>query len=81
MFEKIEFELQQNIDKHSKTLILDTIQLILNYSLRFYDRQFITRERIHEGFLPVFYQTVSLILIDLAMSNGYYLSIYQFYRY
>lgn len=54
LYDKIEFELQQNIDKHSKTLILDTIQLILNYSLRFYDRQFITREKVNQGVLTRF---------------------------
>ena len=39
---KIEYELQQSIDKHSKTLISNNIELLLNYCMRFYDRQFIT---------------------------------------
>jgi AraC-like DNA-binding protein len=39
----IEFELNQNIDKHSKTLIVSTIELLLSYCTRYYDRQFITR--------------------------------------
>lgn len=42
-FEKISDEIQQNIDKHSKTLIVSNIELLLNYCIRFYDRQFITR--------------------------------------
>lgn len=42
-FEKIKYELEQGTDKHSKTLIAANIELFLNYSQRFYDRQFITR--------------------------------------
>jgi len=40
---KIQEEIEQNIDKHSKTLIVSNIELFLNYCQRFYDRQFITR--------------------------------------
>ena len=39
----IELELENNIDKHSKTLIVSSIELLLNYCNRYYDRQFITR--------------------------------------
>lgn len=42
-FEKIKYELEQGTDKHSKTLIAANIELFLNYCIRFYDRQFITR--------------------------------------
>lgn len=42
-FAKIEVELHHAIDKHSKTLIVSNIELLLNYCVRFYDRQFITR--------------------------------------
>ena len=51
---KIEFELEQAIDKHSKKLLVDNIELLLNYSSRFYDRQFITRENVHQGILARF---------------------------
>ncbi|SDH33782.1 helix-turn-helix domain-containing protein [Chitinophaga filiformis] len=50
-FSKIEYELDQNIDKHSKRLIASNIELLLNYCIRFYDRQFITRENINKGIL------------------------------
>lgn len=40
---KIEMELQHAIDKHSRLLIATNIELLLNYCVRFYDRQFITR--------------------------------------
>jgi AraC family transcriptional activator of pobA len=53
-FSKIDYELQQGIDKHSKTLIASNIELFLNYCLRFYDRQFITRENVHKGILERF---------------------------
>lgn len=48
-FAKIQYELQHAIDKHSKNLIVDNIELFLNYCLRFYDRQFITRDDVNRG--------------------------------
>ncbi len=51
---KIDFELRNSIDKHSKTLINNNIELLLNYCTRFYDRQFITRENINKGILERF---------------------------
>jgi AraC family transcriptional regulator, transcriptional activator of pobA len=53
-FSKIEYELERAIDKHSKKLILSNIELFLNYCVRFYDRQFITRENVHKGILERF---------------------------
>ena len=53
-FAKIDFELKQPIDKHSKKLISANIELFLNYCQRFYDRQFITREEAHKGILAKF---------------------------
>ncbi len=53
-FSKIEYELEHAIDKHSKTLIVDNIELFLNYCARFYDRQFITRDNVHKGILGKF---------------------------
>lgn len=41
--EDIQNELEQNIDKHSRTLIVSTLELLLNYCNRYYDRQFFTR--------------------------------------
>jgi AraC family transcriptional activator of pobA len=51
---KIKFELEHAIDKHSKTLIVTNIELFLNYCVRFYDRQFITRDVAHKGILQRF---------------------------
>jgi AraC family transcriptional activator of pobA len=53
-YNKIRHELEGNIDKHSKTLIVSNIELLLNYCIRFYDRQFITRENVNKGILQKF---------------------------
>lgn len=43
LVKKIETEIAQNIDRHSQRLIVSNIELLLNYCIRYYDRQFITR--------------------------------------
>lgn len=53
-FDKIYYELNQSIDKHSKILIASNIELFLNYCMRFYDRQFITRDNDNKGILERF---------------------------
>lgn len=50
----IEGELQHAIDKHSRTLIVSNIELLLNYSIRFYERQFITRTEVNKDALSGF---------------------------
>lgn len=61
---KIEYELQHAIDKHSKKLVVANIELLLDYCVRFYDRQFLTREHVHQGILERFE----------ALLNEYFLS-------
>ena len=61
-FSKIKYELEHAIDKHSKRLIVSNIELFLDYCVRFYDRQFLTRDKAHEGILQKFE----------ALLNGYY---------
>jgi AraC family transcriptional regulator, transcriptional activator of pobA len=53
-FSKIKFELEHAVDKHSKTLIATNIELLLNYCVRFYDRQFIMRDNVNKGILERF---------------------------
>ncbi|MBN2000580.1 helix-turn-helix transcriptional regulator [candidate division KSB1 bacterium] len=53
-FSKINYELQQGVDKHSKKLIASNIELFLNYCERFYDRQFVTRDNVNKGILEKF---------------------------
>jgi AraC family transcriptional activator of pobA len=51
---KIHHELSGNIDKHSKRLITANIELFLDYSVRFYERQFLTRDHVLQGILERF---------------------------
>lgn len=51
---KIQTELARPIDKHSKKLIANTLELFLNHCMRFYDRQFITREHVNKGIVEKF---------------------------
>ena len=53
-FRKIEYELKRAIDKHSKKLIVSNIELFLDYCVRFYERQFITRNHAQTGVLEKF---------------------------
>jgi AraC family transcriptional regulator, transcriptional activator of pobA len=53
-FRKVQYEVEHPIDKHSKALIVSNIELLLKYCLRFYDRQFITRDNIHKDILARF---------------------------
>ena len=48
---KIQEELQHSIDRLSKRLIANNIELLLNYCLRFYERQFITRQDVNRDIL------------------------------
>ncbi len=54
LFSKVQYELGHAIDKHSKRLMVSNIEMILNYCIRFYDRQFITRDKVHKGILEKF---------------------------
>ncbi|MET7028654.1 helix-turn-helix domain-containing protein [Sediminicola luteus] len=54
LFDTIRRELSQGIDKHSKELVVATIELFLKYCKRFYDRQFITREKENLGVIQRF---------------------------
>ncbi len=53
-FHKISSEIGREIDKHSKTLIVSYIELFLNHCMRFYDRQFITRNHVNSDILVRF---------------------------
>jgi AraC family transcriptional regulator, transcriptional activator of pobA len=52
--QKINIELKSAIDKHSKKLIATSIELLLDYCQRFYDRQFITREHANKSLIQKF---------------------------
>lgn len=70
--QKIENELQENIDAHSQTLIISNIELLLNYCARYYGRQFITRKDTHsytvakvEKLLKVYFKSEDLVAAGL----------------
>ena len=50
----IEEELQHPVDKHSQTLITDAIGLLLDYCMRYYDRQLITRHKVNSDIMSAF---------------------------
>lgn len=52
--EKIRMELSRPVDKHSRRLISRNVELLLDYCMRFYDRQFVTREKVNRGILVRF---------------------------
>ena len=45
MVERIQYEYDQNIDNHSQGLFVSHLELLLNYCMRFYERQFTTRKK------------------------------------
>ena len=53
-FQEIKEELTHSIDKHSKSIVTANIEVFLNHSMRFYDRQFITRENVNKDVLSRF---------------------------
>lgn len=63
-------ELQHAIDKHSRELIVSNIELLLNYCLRFYDRQFITREEINNSVVKKFSALLDDYISNKAADNG-----------
>lgn len=52
--DKIARELEHPVDRHSKRLITGNIELLLDYCLRFYERQFITRQHVNRDLLSRF---------------------------
>ncbi len=50
----IDNELSRAIDKHSKSVIASNIELLLNHCMRFYDRQFITRNEPNKDIISDF---------------------------
>lgn len=53
-FDKINIELEHSIDKHSKRLISKNIELLLDYCMRFYERQFTTRSEVNKDVVSKF---------------------------
>lgn len=68
---KISMELEHAVDKHSKALIATNIELLLNYCMRFYERQFITRNEVNKSSLAKFEQLLNEYFYgQLPMKEG-----------
>ncbi|CAL2056801.1 helix-turn-helix domain-containing protein [Tenacibaculum sp. 190524A05c] len=60
LLENISSEYASNIDKFSQDIIISQLMTLLNYANRFYERQFITREKLNHRILNDF----ELVLIN-----------------
>lgn len=84
----IEREMRHAIDRHSRNLIITQIEVLLDYCLRFYERQFYTREIINTSVMERFtcllddyiagrleengLPTVAYFAYNLNLSPGYF---------
>lgn len=62
----IEKEYQSNIDKFSQKIIVSQLELLLNYAERFYERQFITRNKSNHHLL----EKVERLLLNYFNQNS-----------
>ena len=67
--QKIETELQENIDNHSQTLIVSNIELLLNYCQRYYGRQFITRKHSNSNIITQVEKLLTDYFSDAKLSE------------
>ncbi|MBS1660338.1 MAG: AraC family transcriptional regulator [Bacteroidetes bacterium] len=67
---KIRGEYAQNIDKHTHGLIVDNLQLMLNYCNRFYDRQFFTRSKVSNDLVQQFERLLRDYFASAAPEKG-----------
>lgn len=70
VLDMIDQELHHAIDKHSRELMVSNIELLLNYCLRFYDRQFVTREEINHSVVQKFEVLLRDYMEHQAEQNG-----------
>ena len=72
IIESIKRELRHDIDRHSKELLCDNIEMLLDQCLRFYDRQFITREKVNGDVLADFERILNAYFTEgVARNDGF----------
>lgn len=67
--QKIQTELQENIDVHSQQIIVSTIELLLSYCLRFYGRQLITRSQTNKSIISQIENLLSQYIADNKLNE------------
>ena len=68
---KIRMEIERPVDGHSRKLICRNIELLLDYCMRFYERQFITRHEANTDVLERFERELDAYFTgDTAMRQG-----------
>lgn len=71
VFENIKEELNSNLDDFSQDLMVSYIEVLLNYSNRFYKRQFLTRKAVNNDLLTQMEQLLSdYFQQELALNKG-----------
>ncbi|ROI00271.1 helix-turn-helix domain-containing protein [Chryseobacterium daecheongense] len=71
VFEDINDELETSIDDTSQELIISYIEVLLNYSNRYYKRQFITRKAVNSPVIEKFEALLNNYYVTgLALENG-----------
>jgi AraC family transcriptional activator of pobA len=71
LFDTIAQELETNIDHFSQDVLVSQIELLLNYSNRFYNRQFITRKTVnHEIITALDHLLDDYFIKNRSLENG-----------
>lgn len=68
---KIQDEYTRKMDRHSRSLIISKLESLLNYSLRFYERQFITRSSAHKSIVVMFESILNTSLEETNLSKEF----------
>lgn len=67
--QKIQSELQENIDTHSQYIIVSTIELLLNYCSRYYGRQMITRSHTNKTIIAQIQIILTTYFSDIHLKD------------
>ncbi len=69
LVDSIRTEINQNIDSNTRTVILSTVELMLNYSKRYYERQFHTRTTINKDLITEFMELLRARFDERALEK------------